>query len=79
MSPNRKILTFKSRHQVGEIIEGKILEYKEPNLALVEIEDIEILARIYINCPKNKKLKFKIMSLKPQIILKEINHLEIII
>lgn len=70
--PTRNLVKFQQAHRVGEIVEGKILKYYNQKEALVEVEGIKLIATVLPNYSLSQKIKLVIMSLYPQIILKEI-------
>lgn len=72
MLPPRNLVKFQQSHRVGEIVEGKILKYYNQKEALVEVEGIKLIATVWPNYPVGQKIKLSILSLNPQIILKEI-------
>jgi len=72
---------FKLKHKIGDVIKGKIIEYKNTNTALIALEEFCFLAKTMPNYPQGTLLKFKIIDLEPQIVLQPIDphRIEIIV
>lgn len=64
--------TFRRRHRVGERVSGRILRRERHGLAWVNFEGVELLAQIETNPEPGSTLLFQIMSLEPEIELKEL-------
>ncbi|MDQ7032840.1 MAG: hypothetical protein Q9M37_09045 [Desulfonauticus sp.] len=73
MSTNLNVLKFQKAHQIGDIVKGKIIDYQDGQ-ALVKINDLILSAQVGQNYPPGETLKFKILTLTPQIILQAIDN-----
>ncbi|NDV22002.1 hypothetical protein [Desulfovibrio sp. JC022] len=64
---------FRKKFSVGDILQGKLINWYQPKLGWVVIQDLELLASIQTNAAPGDILTFHVQQLYPEIILKEIN------
>ena len=64
---------FRNRHRPGDRVRGTILGYEAPGLAWVEIEDHHLLARIGPGGLAGERRFFRIVTLYPDIVLKDLS------
>ncbi|NDV26975.1 hypothetical protein [Desulfovibrio sp. JC010] len=64
---------FRKKFSVGQILQGKLINWYQPKLGWVIIEDLELLASIQTNASPGDILTFHVEQLYPDIILKEID------
>lgn len=63
---------FRRNRRAGETVRGKLLGFEASGLAWVRIEGQELLARVNANAQPGQIMRFLIVSLTPDIILKEL-------
>lgn len=64
---------FRNKHRPGDRVRGTILGYDAPGLAWVEIEDQQLLARIGAGGLVGERRFFRILTLYPDIVLKDLS------
>ncbi|MFW5721755.1 MAG: hypothetical protein ACOCWT_00520 [Desulfohalobiaceae bacterium] len=64
---------FRNRHRPGDRVRGTILGYDAPGLAWVEIEGHHLLARIGSGGLAGERRFFRIVTLYPDIVLKDLS------
>lgn len=67
-----RIEQFRSAHRVGDIVRGELLSYADHDRAWVRMSELVVLASIRPGLHPDAQLTFRVQSLHPEIILKEL-------
>jgi hypothetical protein len=72
-SANPRQKRFRRIYAIGDIVSGYVLKYVGDKMALVRIDDLNLLARIRPGYPEEKILSFQVIALFPEIKLQEMD------
>ncbi len=64
---------FRKKYKVGEIIQGTLLKWEQPNFGWVQIDELRLLANILTSHSPGDILTFVVQQLYPEIVLKEVS------
>lgn len=65
---------FRRSHRVGQKVRGTVVEWRGPDLAWVELDNHGLLARISADPSLGQERTFLILSLTPDIVLREVRE-----
>ncbi|MBF0481976.1 MAG: hypothetical protein HQK81_05235 [Desulfovibrionaceae bacterium] len=68
---------FRRTHEVGDTVRGRVLRYEPPRRCWVEIDGRELLAEASIEAPVGSFLTFRIISLEPEIVLRDLGEVDL--
>jgi hypothetical protein len=68
---------FRRGHTVGQTVRGRLLRYEAPRRCWVEIDGRDLLAEIGRDASPGEYLVFRIESLTPDIVLRELSDAEL--
>ncbi|GAB6038856.1 hypothetical protein JCM15519_34150 [Fundidesulfovibrio butyratiphilus] len=73
---SRRRENFRRSHRAGQRVRGRILEWRGQDLAWVEIDGHGLLAQVARNSTLGLERRFLIVSLEPEIVLRELTMQE---
>ena len=73
---SRRSKRFRQGHRPGQKVRGRILEWREDDLAWVEIDGHGLLAQLSRDSALGLERTFLILRLEPEIVLREITSSE---
>jgi hypothetical protein len=68
---------FRRTYAVGDTVRGRVLRYEPPRRCWVEIDGRELLAETSIEAPVGSFLAFRVISLEPEIVLRDLGEVSL--
>lgn len=75
-NPRDKAAAFRRAHRVGQILHGRLLRWIRGNMALVNVGGQELVAELHAKPESGVPLRFLVVQLLPDILLREIGDEE---